>query len=296
MSNFHRSSPTQGRPHVRQVDRYTATYGSFATRLSAEIRREVYGEDIGQNSWTTAEEQAGFAERSGLTRDSHVLDVGCGSGGPAMFLARAIGLRVTGVDINEAGIAAANAAAIAAGLGQRAKFMCLDESGSLPFADRSFDAVQMIDAVNHIPDRRALLADLGRVLRPGGTLLYTDPVLVTGAISSEEIALRSSIGFFLFVPRGENERLLAEAGFDLVASEDVTANTAMISARWVEVRERRRAELIDAEGLDTYEGSLRFSRAVHALSSSRRLSRFMFLARRRPDHSSTAMPITMRTS
>src|SRR5262249_42634425 len=157
-------------------------YGSFATRLSIEIRKEVYGEDIGQNSWTTVEEQTGFAERAGLTRDSHLLDVGCGSGGPAMFLARTIGLRITGVDINEAGIAAANAAAMAAGLGPRAQFICLDGSGALPFADRSFDAIQMIDAINHIPDRLALLRELCRVLRPGGALLYTDPVVITGAI------------------------------------------------------------------------------------------------------------------
>ena len=263
-----------------QADRYSTTYGNFTSGLSAEIRRQVYGDDIGQNSWTTAEEQIGFAEKSDLRRDSHLLEVGCGSGGPAIFLARTIGLKITGVDINEAGISAANAAATAAGLAHRAKFICLDGGETFPFADYSFDAIQSIDAINHIPDRMALLSELSRLLRPGGSLLYTDPVIVTGAISSEEIAVRSSIGFFLFVPLGENERLLRKAGFDLVSSEDVTENTATISARWAEVREKRRSELIEAEGLDSYEKSLGFSRVVHALSSSRRLSRFMFLARR----------------
>ena len=80
--------------------------------------------------------------------------------------------------------------------------------------------------------------------------------------------------------RGENERLLHESGFDLVAKEDVTANTAMTSARWITAREKLRAELIETEGVEIYEGSQKFFNAVHALSSSGRLSRFMFLARR----------------
>ena len=90
-------------------NRYNTTYANFDSDVSARIREEVFGEDIGQNSWTTAEEQIGFAKKSGLTRGAHLLEVGCGSGGPAIFLARTFGLKVTGIDINEAGIAAANA-------------------------------------------------------------------------------------------------------------------------------------------------------------------------------------------
>lgn len=264
----------------KTVDLYNKTYSRFAGDLATEMRREIYGEDIGQNSWTTAEEQLAFAAKSGLTRDTHLLEVGCGSGGPALFLARKIGLRVTGIDINEAGIAAANAAAADAGLAGRAKFVCVDGGKTLPFPDRSFDAIQSIDAINHIRDRESLLRELHRLLKPGGTLLYTDPVIVTGPVSNEELAIRSSIGFFLFVPPGENERVLKSCGFELVSAEDATGNTAMVSARWVSVREKLRDRLIAADGAEAYEGSLRFSRAVHALSSSRRLSRFMFLARR----------------
>jgi len=266
---------------TKSVDLYNKAYSRFAGDLAAEMRREIYGEDIGQNSWTTADEQLAFAAQSGLTRASHLLEVGCGSGGPALFLARKIGLSVTGLDINEAGIAAANAAAAAAGLSDRAKFVCGDCGARLPFDDQSFDAVQSIDAINHIPDRAALLTELHRLLRPGGTLLYTDPVIVTGSVSSAELATRSSIGFFLFVPPGENERVLKSCGFELMSAKDVTENTAKVSARWVSVREKLRDRLIAADGAESYEGALRFSRAVYALSSSRRLSRFMFLARRK---------------
>lgn len=158
-----------------------------------------------------------------------------------------------------------------------ATFVCLDGGGRFPFPGQSFDAVQSIDAINHIPDRTALLRELHRLLVPGVHLLYTDPVIVTG----EEIATRSSLGFYLFVPPGENERLLKACGFDLVSAEDVTANTAMVSGPLAAAREKRCDALIEMDGVESYEKSVKFQRTVNALSASGRLSRFMFLARRR---------------
>ena len=264
-----------------KIDSYSVTYAAAAGELSAEIRREAFGEDIGQNSWTTAGEQLDFARKAGLTADSHLIELGCGSGGPALFLARSIGLEITGIDINEAGIAAANQAARAGGLDARARFIATDAGAALPFADASFDAAQITDAINHIPDRPALFGELHRLLRPGGRLLFTDPVVITGAVTSEELALRSSIGFFVFVPAGENERMLGQAGFVVKSVDNATANVVATSRGRLEARERRRAALIELEGQEIYEGFQKFLRAVHALSSSGRLSRFVFLAERR---------------
>ena len=76
----------------------------------------------------------------------------------------------------------------------------------------------------NLADRRRLFDEWRRVLRPAGRALYTDPVVVTGLVSREEVATRSSTGNFEFGPPGINERLLAEAGFQLVKTEDVTGN------------------------------------------------------------------------
>ena len=66
-----------------RVDLYNSTYENFATQVLAEIRRETYGEDIGQNSWITAEEYDRFYSWLKLAPEAHVLEVASGSGGPA---------------------------------------------------------------------------------------------------------------------------------------------------------------------------------------------------------------------
>src|SRR5262249_12678363 len=62
--------------------RYDANYGNFQTDLYGEIRREAYGDDIGQNSWLTADEHDKFLEWLELSTGKKLLDVACGAGGP----------------------------------------------------------------------------------------------------------------------------------------------------------------------------------------------------------------------
>src|SRR3954471_18899556 len=122
------------------------TYGgNFGGRVQGEIRRETYGEDMGQFSWITADEFRRFLGRLEVTANSRVLDVACGSGGLALFAARTLGCHVTGVDINESGIATARQMAQARGLQSRTSFEHADAGRSLPFADASFDAIVSID-------------------------------------------------------------------------------------------------------------------------------------------------------
>ena len=62
----------------KPLGHYDAAYGQFASDLHAEIRAEAFGEDIGQNSWLTADEQDLFIGWLGLTPESVLLDVACG--------------------------------------------------------------------------------------------------------------------------------------------------------------------------------------------------------------------------
>jgi SAM-dependent methyltransferase len=185
------------------------------------------------------------------------------------------------VDINEHGVRNANVLAAARGVAGRARFEAVDASRPLPFPAETFDAVVSNDAMCHIRDRLGVLRDWHRVLKPGGRALFTDAMVLTGVVSQEELATRSSIGFYLFLPPGENERLLASAGFVVREVRDVTANAEEVARRWHDARERQREALVSREGAVNYDGLQRFLLCVHTLSAERRLSRFAYLAQKR---------------
>jgi SAM-dependent methyltransferase len=259
------------------ADLYGTAYGNFAESVLGQVRHETYGEDFGQSSWVTGVEYRQFIARLELTARDHVLDVGCGSGGPAVFLAREAGCSVTGVDVNQAGLAAGRELVRQAKLEDRVTLRLADVKNPLPLADHSCDAIVCLDAMCHLPDRRRLFGEWRRVLRPGGRFLYTDPVVVTGLVSKEEFAIRSSTGYFEFAPLGVNEWLLEESGLELAAAWDATKNEAEISLRWHDARERHAAALMRLEGAETFTALQRFLRVVHALTSQRRMTRMVFL-------------------
>jgi SAM-dependent methyltransferase len=260
------------------VDLYNNVYGDFASRAEAEVRRLAFGDDIGQSSWMTAAEWLRFADQVGASATSHVLEVGSGSGGPAVHLAGARGCRVTGVDVNQHGVGNGERLAAARGLADRVRFQVADASKPLPFPAGTFDAVLSNDAMCHLSNRLEVLGDWHRVLRPGGRMLFTDAMIVTGLVSHEELAIRASIGRYLFVPPGENERLIGRAGFRLLSAEDLTAGAEAIARRWHDARETHHDDLVAREGEANFAGLQRFLACVHRLSAERRLSRYGYLA------------------
>lgn len=259
---------------------YGTAYGNFATDVLKQVRGETYGEDFGQSSWVTGAEYRGFVRRLDLTARDQVLDIGCGSGGPALFLSRETGCSVTGIDLNEAGIQTGLSLAREAQLDQRVGFRLADVREPLPFDTATFDALVCLDVMCHLPARGRLFSEWRRVLRPGGRFLYTDPVVVTGLVTKEEFAIRSSTGYFEFAPPGVNERLLAESGLELASAWDATENEAEVSGRWHAARQRRAADLVRLEGEETFAALQRFLAVVHTLTSERRMTRNVFLGRK----------------
>jgi SAM-dependent methyltransferase len=269
-----------GANSVGRVDLYGASYRGFAREIYTAIRREAFGQDIGQTGWLTAEEQDLFIEWLGLSESSRLLDVACGSGRPGLRIAQKTGCRISGVDLNAEGIASAKENAKDLRLEARDGFYQGNAAKRLPFEDLSFDAVICIDAINHFPDRSSVIEEWHRVLKPRGRLLFTDPIVLTGPMTSEEIAIRASIGFFVFVPAGTDEALLEQAGFQVERIEDRTQNMAQNAAGWRSARSKRESDLRAIEGNDVFEGQQRFLETAAVLASERRLSRIAILARR----------------
>ncbi|MFJ8229993.1 SAM-dependent methyltransferase [Streptomyces sp. NPDC094448] len=111
-----------------------------------------------------------------------LLDVGCGTGRPALRIARATGARVSGISVSHEDIDLARTRADATGLADLVDFRYADAC-ALPFETASFDGAWAVESMMHIPDRVTALSEIARILRPGSPLVITDVLLrapVTG--------------------------------------------------------------------------------------------------------------------
>jgi SAM-dependent methyltransferase len=261
-----------------KVDLYDNAYGNYASDAYRQVRIETYGQDFGQTSWVTTEESNEIPRLLGLAQPSSVLEIGCGSGGYALHLAEKIGCRIVGLDINAAGVRNANQLAEARGLASLARFEQCDVSKTFSFTAEKFDAVFSNDVLCHIPGRAGVLGEILRTLKPGGWMLFSDALIIGGLVSHEEIATRSSIGYYVYSPPGENERLLERAGFRDIRVLDTTGNAARIAQRWHEAREQHKEALVSAEGAVNFQGLQKFLSCVHLLTSEKRLLRHLYIA------------------
>ena len=247
--------------------------GTSTTTCSARVRAETYGTDIGQSGWSTVEEYAEFAEWLGLPARLTTSWTSAADLAVRPCTSRvSTGAHVTGIDINADGIATAARQAAERGLADAATFRVVDVDAALPFADDTFDAIISMDAMCHMPLRAHVLEQWRRVLKPGGRAVFTDPVVVTGPVSSAEIAVRSSIGRFLFVPPGANEQFIVRAGLRLVRAADLSAGGADMAGRWHAAAHAHREALVALEGDERFHGLQQFLEVVRRVMGERRLS------------------------
>lgn len=107
-----------------------------------------------------------------LTTDDHCLDLGCGPGGFLSLMAPLAG-RIVGADIVPQFVSEAQATIERHGLHNAEAVLVGD--GRLPFEDAAFDKVVLVDTIHHLEDVPGTLAEVARVLRPGGQLLVFEP-------------------------------------------------------------------------------------------------------------------------
>jgi arsenite methyltransferase len=160
-----------------------------------------------------------LAQIAGVEPGQRVLDVACGSGATALLLARELECDVTGVDLGARAIAQAEDAARAAGLAARVRFV-LGDAEELPFPDAGFEVAISECSLCTFPDKRRAIAEMARVVRPGGTIAIAD---VTADLSALPAQLRSAAARVACVAEARSTddyaSLLRDAGGELVAIE-----------------------------------------------------------------------------
>ncbi len=178
-----------------------------------------------------------LARAAGLDASKHVLDVGCGIGGPSRCIAREFGCQVTGIDLTDEYCRVATMLAERTGLSYLVTYRQGDAL-DLPFPDAAFDAVWTQHVAMNIRDKTALYRGMSRVLKPGGALALYD--VLAGPASPVLFPVpwaRSPETSFLVTP-DELRRLLEASGFTIESWEDTTvAATAWFASLASKVRE-----------------------------------------------------------
>ena len=257
---------------------YESFYQTFDSPLMRQIRREAYGEDIGQHSWTSADELRADLARLNLSSSSRVIDLGCGRCGPLTFVIAAAGCRGTGVDFSPSALRAGRARASALRVAHMLSVAQADLNVPLPFKTSCFDAAMSFDVVLHLPDRLRLFREVARLLRPGGRFVFTDAGVVSGAISSEDVGRRSVHGESFFVAPGWNDRLLADAGLRLIETEDRTGRVLRNAGGRLSAMLAHRRELEQQSSPAEFDRYKSYLDTVLAMSRTGGLSRVMYLA------------------
>jgi SAM-dependent methyltransferase len=171
------------------LDGYDAVYDALprSDTFSRIWRASAYGGDFPAEfahiSFLTLGEGRRILQLLGIREADVLVDVACGAGGPGLWAAQQTGASLIGIDPSAAGLAAARQRAGDVGLTQRARFAA-GAFGHTGLGDGSADAVMSVDALQYAPDKRTALAEMIRVLRPGGRLAFiafeVDPSKVTG--------------------------------------------------------------------------------------------------------------------
>ena len=194
--------------------------------------RTFWGEHIHHGLWESdddpplaAQERlvSRLADKAQLQPDERVLDVGCGYGAPARWLTARLGCQVTGITVSKA----------QARLLQKHNRRTFRENPTpvvradaavMPFVDGAFDAVWVIECIEHLFDKQRFIAKAASMLRRGGRF-----ALCTwqrgGGVPANDPQVRDVCEAFLCpaLASAEEYRVWCEAaGLDLVCAEDLT--------------------------------------------------------------------------
>jgi len=155
-----------------------AQTGADTSILTVELLQHHDQDHFGGLAATDA-----LARHAKINESTHVLDLCCGLGGPARYLAYHHGCRVTGVDMNTDRLAGAVRLTERTKLQDRVLFHHANalQTG---LADETFDVIVSQEAFCHIPDKKTLIAECVRLLKPGGRIVYTD-ILARNSMTNE---------------------------------------------------------------------------------------------------------------
>jgi len=194
------------------TDRFNRSHVARLQSVTLErLWRTAYGEDYPAEAKPNASFSRTILQR--LVDALHagpghtLVDLGCGHGGPGLWVAQHVGANLIGIDLSAVGVALARDRAAALGLGERARFQEGDLTATgLPEA--SCDAAMSLDVLLFVADKAAAVREVARILRPGGRFGFT---------TWEQPGYSERLGALQLA---DHRPLLAATGFDVEIYEE----------------------------------------------------------------------------
>lgn len=168
-----------------------------------------------------------LAERAGISRGATVLDIGCGLGGSAFWLARNFDCQVTGITISPVQATMASKKAKARGLSDRVRFQLSDANQWEPQPE-TFDMVWIMESSEHFPDKKRFFERCASALKPGGVLAVCAWLRRDGPMPENEQKLVATIAEAMLSASldslSDYQKWMRDSGLTVTAAEDITSH------------------------------------------------------------------------
>src|SRR5882724_5968460 len=226
---------------------------------------ELFAHDQDHYGGLAAVDALAAAARIG--QGTRVADFCAGLGGPARCLAHRYGADVTGIELTPARVQGAQALTRLVALSDRVRMLQGDVM-AVPLADAGMDAVISQEALLHVPDKGRALAEAFRVLKRGGRLVFTDWTPHAPLSDQDADLMWRGMAAQTLQSVTQYRALLQDAGFRIVAVEDLTVEWGGILGERLAMYRKLRTEAECAgtpQGHDAFhESYVRFVALVQA--------------------------------
>lgn len=250
------------------------------------LRADVWdpGDDLGQQSFATVRYFDDMVRRLGMDAGSRVLDVGSGTGGPAIHMARVSGCEMTGVEVNDVGIEVAHRLVRGAGMEDRVRFVKADGM-AMPFPDDSFDIAISMNVMNVFADKVAMFREVRRLLRPGGTWAFLSG---TFAFTDADADIRRRMARGYAIPQYTDtldgyKAKLREAGFVVDEVVEYISDFRRQMVRWRDGWIAHRDALAAEQGAEQTDHHIDYFTCYLQMIDEGKASNHLVISTRPPD-------------
>lgn len=263
---------------LTKCDEFGREYQLGQNPVMQAVERAVCGCDYGSTAWTTIEEADQIAALLELRPGRSLLDIGAGSGWPALYLAQTTGCDATLTDLPLDGLRIAVERAARNG-SSGTSLAAVADAARLPFHDESFDVVNHSDVLCCLVQKEQVLAECRRVIRPGGLMAFS-VIYIPPGLSPEDHARALETAPEFVESEVDYPALIAIAGWTMMARRELTGAFLRSCQQRLSLEEGLRAELLPLVGPANFDARQTRMRSRLPILEKGHLRRDLFVVQR----------------